>query len=68
MIVSTGEVIVGSTNFTGASQANVERNIRLSSVPAATLAGEIAWYDSVFDAAVDHSEGLGTRIPATPPR
>ena len=71
MIVSTGEVsevIVGSTNFTGASQANVERNVRLSSVPAATLAGEIAWYDSVFDAAVDHSEGLGTRIPATPPR
>ena len=60
--------VVGSTNFTEASQSNVERAVIVSGLHVNMLNAERKWFEDLFEAASRFTEGYGEAIPATPPR
>ncbi len=60
--------MVGSTNFTEASQSNVERAVIVSGLHDNMLNAERKWFEDLFEAASRFTEGFGEAIPATPPR
>ena len=61
-------LVVGSCNFTEASQAYLERGVRLRGLPAAEVAEEIADFEVYFDQCQQFAEGIGVPLPPSPAR
>ena len=60
--------MIGSTNFTEASQQNEERGVIVDGHMAVLLEDEARWFDGLFEHAPKFWDGLGEPLPATPPR
>ena len=68
VLMTEREVIVGSCNFTSASQDNVERGVLVQELAEETLLGQKDWFERLFDAAIPFTEGLGEVVPPSPER
>ena len=64
-LLADGTLIMGSCNFTEASQRNLERNVRLE-LGAWTQAELEEEYNTLFQAGERFIEGLGEASPPTP--
>ena len=62
------EVIVGSCNYTDASQSNVERGAAARLLPEAAVIQQKEWFERLFEATGKFNDGLGEAMPPTPPR
>ena len=62
------EVIIGSCNFTAASQGNIERNVLLQDLAEEVLLAQRHWFEGLFDAAIPFMEGIGRAVPPSPAR
>ena len=67
-LIADAVLVVGSCNFTEASQTNLERGVRLRSLPAEEIAEEIADFEAYFDQCTKFAEGIGVPIPPSPMR
>ena len=67
-LIADDVLVVGSCNFTEASQRNLERGVRLRALPAEEMADEVEQFDSYFERCTRFAEGLGYPIPPTPSR
>ena len=65
-LLTESVLILGSCNFTAASQANVERGCRITGLSAEELADEQAIFDQYFEQCSPFEEGLGVPSPSTP--
>ena len=61
-------LIVGSCNFTEASQRNVERGVRITNLPKDEVEAEAEVYEALWKLAVPYAEGFGEPMPRTPHR
>ena len=62
------EVVIGSCNFTTASQSNTERGVLLHELAEETLLAQKAWFEQLFEAAIPFKDGLGEVVPPSPER
>ena len=60
--------MVGSTNFTEASQQNTERGVLIPAELEEFQRLEREWFEKVFSLAPKFLDGLGEAIPASPQR
>ena len=67
-LIADAVLVVGSCNFTEASQPNLERGVRLRGLPAAEVAEEIADFEAYFDQCQKFAEGIGIPFPPSPAR
>ena len=67
-LIADAVLVVGSCNFTEASQTNLERGVRLRGLPAEEIAEEIADVEGYFDQCTKFAEGIGVPIPPSPMR
>ena len=61
-------VLLGSTNFTGASQSNVERGVLLTGLTEREMRAEQGWYEQLFESGTKFTAGIGAPIPPSPVR
>ena len=62
-MLADSTLVLGSTNFTEASQGNVERSVAIARLPREQLAAEAAWYDRLFAVSAVYTSGIGARTP-----
>ena len=67
-LIADGVFIVGSCNFSEASQRDLERGVRILGLPAEDLADEVETFDGYFERCSVFAEGLGFPLPSTPLR
>ena len=67
-LIADAVLVVGSCNFTEASQTNLERGVRLRGLPAEEVAEEIADFEAYFDQCQKFAEGIGIPLPPSPAR
>ena len=67
-LIADAVLVVGSCNFTEASQTNLERGVRLRGLPAEEIAEEIADFEAYFDQCTKFAEGMAVPIPPSPMR
>ena len=67
-LIADAVLVVGSCNFTEASQANLERGVHFLGLPAREIAGEIADFDAYFTQRAKFVEGIGVPLPPSPAR
>ena len=67
-LIADAVLVVGSCNFTEASQANLERGVRLLGLPAGEIAEEIADFEAYFIQCTKFVEGIGVPLPPSPAR
>ena len=67
LLTDAGSVI-GSTNFTEASQQNTERGVLIPASLAEFQQGEREWFEKIFSLAPKFLYGQGEALPATPQR
>ena len=68
VLLTEREILIGSCNFTSASQANVERGVRLQDLSEATAIAQKEWFGRLFGAAQPFTDGIGAAIPPSPAR
>ena len=68
MLLCDVGLVIGSTNFTEASQQNEERGVIVDGHMSTLLEDEVRRVDGLFERAPKFWEGLGDPLPATPPR
>ena len=68
VFLAPGVMIMGSTNFTHASQQNMELSVMIRGFTEEEWQSRIAWFDNLFDNSPEWDGGIGTRIPPTPQR
>ena len=61
-------MLLGSTNFTTASQRNVERGVALYGLGEEIRLAEQSWFDHLFGRGVKFAEGMGEPTPPSPVR
>ena len=67
-LIADNVLVVGSCNFSEASQNNLERGVRLRRLPAEDLADEVTTFDAYFERCTRFTDGRGCPIPPTPAR
>ena len=67
-LMTEREVVIGSCNFTAASQGNTERGVLLHELAEETLLGQKDWFERLFEAAIPFKDGLGEVVPPSPER
>ena len=67
-LITDAVIVVGSCNFTEASQSNLERGVRLRGLPAGEIAEEIADFEAYFTQCTNVVQGLGVPLPPSPER
>ena len=61
-------ILLGSTNFTSASQRNMERGVVLTGLSEAEMLAEQGWFERLFDNAAKFTAGIGEPMPPSPAR
>ena len=67
-LIADAVLVVGSCNFTEASQTNLERGVRPRGLPTEEVAEEIADFEAYFDQCQKFAEGIGIPLPPSPAR
>ena len=68
VLMTEREIVIGSCNFTTASQANTERGVLLHELAEEVLLVQKHWFEGLFDAAAPFTEGIGAAVPPSPAR
>ena len=68
VLMTEREMILGSCNFTTASQGNIERGVLLQDLAEEVLLAQKQWFEGLFDAAIPFMEGIGRAVPPSPAR
>ena len=66
ILIADRELIMGSCNFTMASQHNNERNVYFPHLLEALFQSETEAFNQVFNASSEFAGSIGVSIPATP--
>ena len=61
-------MLLGSTNFTTASQRNMERGVVLSGLGEDAMLAEQGWFDRQFGRGAKFTDGMGEPTPPSPSR
>ena len=61
-------VVIGSCNFTAASQTNEERGVVLEGLGEQEMLSQVSWFDRLFEAAAKFTDGIGEVLPPSPAR
>ena len=68
VLTAEREIVIGSCDFTSASQANAERGVRLQELSEETVLAQKEWFEKLFGAAVPFKDGIGEVVPPSPAR